>query len=117
VAVAGGKNLAFPFPSWENATDYGFGTDGGIHNFLRFLEDWNTPGATLNYGGSLVSLYYATYDTGIFKCCNYSIYSPPTRNYVFDVDFTNPAGLPPGTPMFRDVESLGYRQMFTTRTY
>ena len=115
VAIAGGKNMAFPFPSWENGLDYGFGTDGGIHNFLRFLEDWNSPGATLNYGGSLVSLYYATYGTGIYKCCTYSVYSPPTRNYIFDNDFTVPAGLPPGTPMFRDVESLSYRQMFTTR--
>jgi hypothetical protein len=117
LAVAGGKNLAFPFPSWESSTDYGFGTDGGVHNFLRFLEDWNTPNATLNYGGSLVSLYYATYGTGIFKCCTYSVYSPPTRNYIFDSDFTLPSGLPPGTPMFRDVEALSYRQMFTARTY
>jgi hypothetical protein len=114
VAIAGGKNMAFPFPSWENATDYGFGTDGGIHNFLRFLEDWT--GQTLNYGGSLVSLYYATYNTGIFKCCQYSVYSPPVRNYLFDTDFEIPAGLPPGTPMFRDLESLGYRQLFATRT-
>jgi len=115
VAIAGGKNMAFPFPNWENATDYGFGTDGGIHNFLRFLEDWQTTGATLNYGGSLVSLYYATYNTGVFKCCQYSVYQPPTRNYIFDSDFTLPQGLPPGTPMFRDVESLTYRQLFTTR--
>jgi len=20
---------------------YGYGTDGGLHNFLRFLESWN----------------------------------------------------------------------------
>jgi len=113
LAVAGGKNLAFPFPSWENNTDYGFGTDGGIHNFLHFLEDWG--GSTLNYGGSLVSLYYSTYATGVFKCCEYSVYQPPTRNYIFDNDFTSPSGLPPGTPMFRDVETLSYRQLFTTR--
>ena len=70
---------------------------------------------TLNYKGSLVSLYYSTYNTGIYKCCN-TVYDPPTRNYCFDLDFTTPGGLPPGTPMFRDVESLGYRQLFTTRT-
>jgi hypothetical protein len=115
VAVAGGKNMSFPFPSWETSTDYGFGTDGGVHNFLRFLEDWS-GGPVLNYGGSLVSLYYATYNTGLFKCCNYAVYQPPTRNYIFDSDFTNPAGLPPGTPLFRDVDSLGYRQVFTART-
>ncbi len=117
LAIAGGKNINFPFPSWENATDYGFGTDGGVHNFLRFLEDWQTTGSTLNYEGSLVSLYYATYNTGLFKCCTYSVYQPPTRNYVFDPDFATPQGLPPGTPLFRDVDSLGYRQLFTTRTY
>lgn len=115
VAIAGGKNMAFPFPSWENSTDYGFGTDGGVHNFLRFLEDWQTTGATLNYGGSMVSLYYSTYNTGLFKCCEYSVYQPPTRNYIFDSDFTLPQGLPPGTPMFRDVETLTYRQLFATR--
>jgi hypothetical protein len=115
VAIAAGKPLAFPFPSWETGGNYGFGTDGGVHNFLRFLEDWQTPAATLNYGGSLVSLYYSTYNTGVFKCCTYSVYQPPIRNYIFDQDFTVPAGLPPGTPMFRDVESLSYRQVLTPR--
>ncbi len=120
VAIAGGKNMAFPFPSWAVTNpDYSFGTDGGVGNFLRLLEDWITPPGTqtLNYGGSLVSLYYSTYATGIFKCCEYSVYAPPTRNYVFDVDFTLPGGvgLPPGTPLFRDVETLTYRQVFTTR--
>jgi hypothetical protein len=111
VAIAGGKNIGFPKPAW-GAQD--FGTDGGVHNFLRYLENWG--GSTLNFKGSLVSLYYATYNTGVYKCCT-SVYSPPTRNYSFDSDFTNPAGLPPGTPLFRDVDSLGYRQLFTARTY
>jgi hypothetical protein len=114
VAVAGGKNMNFPFPGWETNADYGFGTDGGVHNFLRFLEDWGN--ATLNYEGSLVSLYYATYNTGLFKCCNYSVYTPPTRNYIFDPDFTQPQNLPPGTPMFRDIDNLSYRQSFTPHT-
>jgi hypothetical protein len=114
VAVAGGKNMNFPFPGWETPADYGFGTDGGVHNFLRFLEDWG--GVALNYEGSLVSLYYATYNTGLFKCCNYSVYVPPARNYIFDPDFTVPAKLPPGTPLFRDIDNLTYRQSFTPRT-
>jgi Tfp pilus assembly protein PilX len=115
VAIAGGKNLSFPFPTWANSNpDYPFATDGGIGNFLRFLEDWSA--SSLNYGGSMVSLYYATYGTGLFKCCTYSVYLPPTRNYIFDSDFTLPEGLPPGTPLFRDVESLSYRQLFNPRT-
>jgi Tfp pilus assembly protein PilX len=114
VAIAGGKNMNFPFPGWETNADYGFGTDGGVHNFLRFLEDWG--GQTLNYEGSLVSLYYATYNTGAFKCCNYSVYTPPARNYIFDPDFTQPQNLPPGTPLFRDIDNLSYRQSFTPHT-
>ncbi len=111
VAVAGGKNINFPQPTgWAAANDYG--TDGGVHNFLRYLENWG--GQSFNYKGSLVSLYYSTYGTGIYKCCT-TVYSPPTRNDVFDLDFENPGGLPRGTPMFRDVETLSYRQLFTTR--
>ncbi len=109
LAIASGKNINFPQPTW-GAQDYG--TDGGVHNFLRYLENWGP--ATLNYKGSIVSLFYATYNTGIYKCCT-DVYSPPSRNYVFDSDFTLPQGLPPGTPMFRDVETLTYRQLFATR--
>ncbi|MBS1853503.1 MAG: hypothetical protein JST79_21605 [Acidobacteria bacterium] len=112
-AIAAGKNMNFPFPSWETSGNYGDGTDGGVHNFLRFLEDWSS--STLNYEGSLVSLYYATYATGAFKCCTYAVYQPPTRNYIFDPNFATPDGLPPGTPMFRDVDSLNYRQILTAR--
>ncbi|MBI3474558.1 MAG: hypothetical protein HY010_02410 [Acidobacteria bacterium] len=109
LAIAGGKNQNFPKPAW-GANDYG--TDGGTHNFLRYLENWG--GQTLNYKGSLVSLYYSTYNTGVFKCCT-TVYSPPVRNYSFDADFALPSGLPPGTPLFRDVDTLGYRQMFAVR--
>jgi hypothetical protein len=110
LAIAGGKNINFPKPAWGGND---FGTDGGTHNFLRYLENWG--GQALNYKGSIVSLYYSTYNTGVFKCCT-TVYSPPARNYSFDLDFSTPGGLPPGTPMFRDVESLGYRQLFTART-
>ncbi len=114
VAIAAGKNITFPHPNGSNSTTY-FGTDGGVHNFLRFLENWSND--TLYYKGSLVSLYYSTYATGTFKCCNYVVYQPPTRNYVFDPLFTQPQNLPPGTPMFRDIDNLSYRQDFTPTTY
>jgi hypothetical protein len=109
VAIAGGKNIAF-LNTTQNP-EFSFGMDGGIHNFLRFLEDWGgqTSQQTLNYKGSLVSLYYATYATGTFKCCNL-VYNPPNRNYVFDPLFALPSNLPPGTPMFRNVDNLSYRQ-------
>jgi len=113
VAVAGGKNINFPITglAWA-AGDYG--TDGGLHNFLRLLENWG--GQTLNYKGSLVSMYYSTYATGTDKNGGASVdYSPPTRNYTFDPLFAQPQNLPPGTPMFRDIDNLSYTQIFTPR--
>jgi Tfp pilus assembly protein PilX len=108
-AIAGGKNIPFPIPTWSNVSQ-DFGTDGGLHNFLRYLESWGAH--TLHYDGSLVSMYYSEYDTGTFKCCTV-VYSPPTRNYYFDVLFLNPTNLPPATPEFQDVVNLSYHQNFT----
>jgi hypothetical protein len=108
LAIAGGKNINFQQPiGWGAANDYG--TDGGVHNFLRYIEAWGAP---LHYEGSLVSLYYSQYGTGVFKCCT-TVYSPPTRAYSFDLLFLNPANLPPGTPMFRDIDNTSFRQDFT----
>ncbi len=119
VAVAGGKTIAFT--NTAQNPEFAFGMDGGIHNFLRFLEDWggvpSPPGSgaatvspqSLWYEGSLVSLYWNTYATGTFKCCGL-VYNPPDRQYTFDPLFSIPSNLPPGTPMFRNVDNLSYRQ-------
>jgi Tfp pilus assembly protein PilX len=115
-AVAGGKNIAFNNPA--NNPDAYYGMDGGVHNFLRFVEDWDAPGGAqrqLYYKGSLVSLYWSTYATGPFKCCNL-VYHPPDRQYTFDPLFASPQNLPPGTPMFRNVDNLSYRQNQIART-
>jgi hypothetical protein len=107
MAVAAGKNINFPQPA---GTGNDFGTDGGVHNFLRYVENWS--GQNLNYEGSLVSLFYSQYATGVFKCCTV-VYGAPTRNYAFDQLFLNPSNLPPGTPQFQDVDNVSYRQDFT----
>jgi hypothetical protein len=104
LAIIGGKNLSFPSPAWETATS-DFGTDGGVHNFLRFLE----TGMTVNYRGSLASFYYSRQALGIYKCCA-TVYSAPVRAYQFDTDFLTPALLPPLTPVFRDIDDLGFTQ-------
>jgi hypothetical protein len=62
-----------------------------------------------------VSLFFNTYNTGTFKCCNL-VYNPPDRQYTFDGLFAVPQNLPPGTPMFRNVDNLSYRQNYTART-
>lgn len=109
LAIAAGKNIIFAQPTaWASSRDYG--TDGGMHNFLRYLESWG--GIQAHYQGSLVSLFYSQYNTGIFKCCT-TVYGAPDRKYSFDTLFLDPANLPPGTPMFKDVNNLTYRQDFT----
>ena len=86
------------------AQDYG--TDGGVHNYLRYLESWS---GTLYYKGSLVNLFYSQQGIGVFKCCT-TVYGPPTRGYSFDSEFLTPSLLPPRTPMLRDVNDIGFTQ-------
>jgi hypothetical protein len=111
LAISAGKNMNFPYLSSFPSVD--FGTDGGVHNFLRYIESWG--GTTLNYRGSLVSMYYSEYATGIFKCCQ-QVYGPPSRNYSFDSDFLVPTNLPPGTPLLQDIDTLSYWQNFSPCT-
>jgi hypothetical protein len=103
----GGKGPYFTRPT-HYVTSEDFGTDGGIHNFLRYIENWSNQ--TLNYRGSLVSLFYNRQATGVFKRCG-TIYQPPSRGYNFDVEFLQPQLLPPRTPLFRDVNTTGFTQL------
>ena len=109
VAIVAGKGPAFPRPS-AGGPPQDFGTDGGIHNFLRYIERWN--GQTLNYLGSIVTLYHNRQALGTYKCCT-NVYRPPVRAYAFDVNFLDPTQLPPGTPMFRDVNVLGFTHVIS----
>jgi hypothetical protein len=74
---------------------------GGVENFPRFLEDWS--GKTFTYNGSMVVMYDSVYATGLWRGTgsSFGIYNPPTRNWAFDTNFTNPAKIPPGTPSVR----------------
>lgn len=103
LAIISGKGPAFPQPS-GTATD--FGTDGGAHNFLRYLENGDQA---VNYQGSMATFYYNRQAVGTFKCCS-TVYSAPTRNYSFDTNFLTPSLLPPNTPMFRDLNAVGFAQ-------
>ena len=106
--VVAGKGLSFPLPAacGGGPCYQDFGTDGGVHNFLRFLESW---GSSLWYRGSVVSFYYNRQATGTYKCCT-TVYGPPTRDYNFDSEFLTPSLLPPRTPLFRDVNTIGFSQ-------
>jgi hypothetical protein len=105
VAIIAGKGIAFPWPA-PGTPPTDFGTDGGAHNFLRTLEN---GGQQINYEGSVASFFYNRQAVGTFKCCN-TVYGVPPRNFVFDSDFLNPALLPPNTPVFRDINAVGFSQ-------
>lgn len=102
-AIIGGKGI--PFPQFGGTQD--FGTDGGVHNFLRFLEQW---GLVCHYEGSLVSFYYNRQAVGTYK--GSGVYAPPNpRDYHFDLNFTlGPANLPPETPKLKSVNTIGFSQ-------
>lgn len=105
-AMTTGKSIMFTKPvAWG---DTEMGSDGGVHNFMRMLEDWG--GRNLRYRGSMVSLYYSRQAIGIYRA-DANIYGAPTRGYNFDTDFLVPTLLPPGTPMFRDINTLKFRQI------
>jgi len=110
LAVAAGKGIPFTQPT-VGGVGQDFGTDGGAHNFLRYLENWGANGGqTLFYEGSIVAMYYNHQATGIYKCCN-MVYSPPTRGYNFDTNFLTPSLLPPLTPMLRTINTIGFTQI------
>ena len=108
LAILAGGTLPFPQPTFAGVSaDYG--TDGGVHNFLRYIETW---GGTLEYNGSMVDLYTSRQANGTFKCCA-TVYSPPARGYNFDTNFLNPTLLPPRTPLFRTVNTTGWTRLMT----
>ena len=60
-----------------------------------------------------MSLFHSEYAVGIFKCCN-TVFDidPSDMDFSFDTDFLDSTLLPPATPRFQDLVTLGYRQVF-----
>ena len=68
---------------------------GGMENFPRFLEKWGLA-STLTYNGSMVKMFPSQYATNAWGLAN--VYDPPKRNWAYDLNFNDPAKLPPLTP-------------------
>jgi hypothetical protein len=108
MAILAGKGVSFPLPTVGPVGGSGdFGTDGGVHNFLRYIENWQ---GTLAYTGSIASFYFNEQAVGEYKCCT-TVYSPPTRGYSFNLNYKTPSLLPPRTPAFTDINTLGFTQI------
>ena len=69
---------------------------GGVENFLRMLENWSTS-IPLTYNGSIVVMFPSIYATNYYQVGG-NYYNAPQRNWAFDNNYTNLAGLPPCTP-------------------
>ena len=71
---------------------------GGVHNYPRLLEAWS--GQTLTLNGSIVNLFNSVRASTQFQWPG-AYYNPPTRQFSFDNNFTDPTRIPPGTPQLR----------------
>jgi hypothetical protein len=79
---------------------------GGVENLLRLLENWS--GRTLTYSGSLACLWQSVRATHSWPGTG-TVYNPPTRNWSYGI---NSANKPPGTPLVRNVQRIGWKQVF-----
>ena len=75
----------------SNGTYY----SGGVENYPRLLENWS--GVNLYYNGSMVEMFTSQIGNAPWPGTG-TVYNPPTRDWAFDTNFTNPSGLPPLTP-------------------
>lgn len=82
--------------------------NGGVHNMMRFHEDWGAGGSasytngaqiSYTYKGSLVSLGLPVNSKGRFLVGSPN-YAPPKRVWAFDTSFRNVDNLPPLSPRF-----------------
>lgn len=85
---------------------------GGLENFPRFLESWNT--STFTYTGSLVCLFPSTQSTGAWNhgLNGQAYYLAPNRAWAFDTRFRDPNNLPPGTPLLGSTLQISFRNIF-----
>ena len=60
--------------------------------------------------GATATFFYSRQAVGTYKYGGGTVYGAPTRNYSFDSDFLNPALMPPNTPVFRDINAVGFSQ-------
>jgi hypothetical protein len=122
-------------PSWfpgywgqngVNQGDQSRYSSGALNNFPRFLEDWGHNGTApqiATYAGSLIRIYKSVQANGAFKRVSNAsvlptvdyVYRPPSRNWIFDTDFTDPCTLPPGSPFLQLLDFKGFQQSVVQR--
>ncbi|MGQ9898016.1 MAG: hypothetical protein ACUVR8_10740 [Acidobacteriota bacterium] len=102
-------------PDPESSMHFDNNTDGGLHNFPRFAEDFggDKHSRNFNYNGSFIFQFFSHQGNGPFLINGDGNYSPPNpRNWNFDTAFLVPTGVPAGTPFFFFYKNGSYRQVF-----
>jgi len=82
----------------EGSGGQGGGYNGGLENYPRFHENWNSA-IVYTYRGSFVSLNTPRHATGAWVSGS-PVYSAPVRNWNYDTSFNTAQNLPPITPRF-----------------
>ncbi|MFC3831252.1 MULTISPECIES: hypothetical protein [Deinococcus] len=91
---------------------------GGVHNMMRFHEDWGSNGTNPNntvdyrYTGSLVSLNIPLHAFGDFRRGESRFYEPPRRIWAFEENFRDANNLPPLTPRFVYLKQDNFTRQF-----
>lgn len=99
-------NVAYMTGNRASGSGSGSSYSGGFENLPRFLEKWD--GRNFTWVGSAVDLWESTKAVGYWNYGSY--YTAPNRNWSFDIDFLNPANLPPGTPLISVVQRTSWNE-------
>ena len=81
--------------------------NGGLENLPRFLEDWSNVKFSLR--GSIVNLWNSRQAKGTWGG---PYYSPPIRDWAYDIDFDDPSNLPPESPVVKVHNRTGWQQEY-----
>ena len=79
--VVSGKSMIFTWPS-AGSPHFLFGTDGGVGNFLRLLEDWNSTGRRDQLPRIDREPVHSRQATGTFKYTTTNVYDYGDRNFT-----------------------------------
>jgi len=116
VAIAAGHSATTC--DWQRAGCSAPIYGGGLENFPRFLENFGAS-RTYRYTGSLVSLFESRHSTGLWGntttatgTAQGGYYTPPNRQWSFDIRFRDPRMLPPGTPRVGTVIQTAFRPLY-----
>ncbi|MCK4858620.1 MAG: hypothetical protein KAT58_11670 [candidate division Zixibacteria bacterium] len=106
--IAGNTQVNVAYMTGNKPSGAGSGTSysGGFENLPRFLEDWS--GKTFTWIGSAVDLWESEQATGYWSYGGY--YTPPDRNWFFDLAFLDPTNLPPGTPLISVIQQTSWNE-------